>query len=285
MIKTYVTIGLVSLVVIAAVIYGFNSSGSPFDTRARNFDAKRVTDLTSIKYSIESYYSTNSKLPDNLSDLKVDTTYSSSKDPETGKSYEYKVTGAKAYKLCTTFSFASKANDPSMYYGTADFKHPKGYYCFDEKIVNDYSYSTIKTKVSTILDGRIDAVTSNATKQQTNLANFPYGFFSTDTTELGLIDFAAEPVTVNIIFKKPEKLQSISNTFTNCTAVNCYIWSAVGMTSTKQVDLVTNTNANESVVSTASITSVEEFTWIKITATRNAGDKYVHWKKIKLAYK
>lgn len=285
MIKHYVTIGVVSLIVIAAIIYGFNSSGSPFETRARNFDAKRISDISTAKFSIESYYSTNSKLPTNLTDLKLDTNYSSTKDPETNKAYYYEVTGTKTYKLCATFNFESKPNDPISSGYNQEFKHPKGYHCFDLTIPNVSAYSPIKVQANSILDERIDYLTTDATKKQTNLSNFPYGFFSDDMTEFGLIDFASEPVAVRIVFKKPVKIQSISNIFTNCPSTDCYNWSAIGMTSTTQIDLIPKTVAQSEVASTVSVSSAEEFTWIKITATRNAGDKYVHWKKITIVYK
>jgi hypothetical protein len=88
---------------LSMVIYGLVESGSPWDTRGRRFDDSRVSDLTSLKYAIQTYYSTHSALPSNLDALKADQPYSNSQwiDPETKQNYEYNVNGTTSFQLFT----------------------------------------------------------------------------------------------------------------------------------------------------------------------------------------
>jgi hypothetical protein len=127
---------------LSMVIYGLVESGSPWDTRGRRFDDSRVSDLTSLKYAIQTYYSTHSALPSNLDALKADQPYSNSQwiDPETKQNYEYNVNGTTSFQLCTTFSqkspdLNSRGKAVPAIYPTPGVDnlstHPKGHYCYD----------------------------------------------------------------------------------------------------------------------------------------------------------
>jgi hypothetical protein len=288
---TYITIGVISLFTLATVVYGFFIAGSPSEARGAQFDQDRVSDLQSLSYSVDNYYSLNKKLPKTLTDLSASKySYSSEnlKDPETGKSYEYKSTGTTSYQLCATFSTDSTNPDKRNPYGYENekFKHPKGHHCFDLKVTS--SVSTTKNsniKSTEIADERIDEVTTD--NDSANTGNFPYGFFSTNSSEWGMVIYSTTPVSITINFKEPEKIESISNTFSSCSSgTDCYIWSAKGVANGKTVDLVTDAAAGKSnTASKQTINSSEKFSSIILTAERTEGTKYIYWKKISLTYK
>lgn len=293
--STYLIIGIISLIVLGAIIFGFSSAGSPFETRARKFDDERIKDIRNLSSSIQGYYTKNSVLPKTLSELDNSSYYlspNSKKDPETGEEYEYSVTNSTNYDICATFATDSdKDKDPYSYY-SKEFNHPKGYHCFNLEIQNysrkSASTSTTSTqKTITFQDEKIESVISNASKLQSfTTVNFPFGFFSSNSDEWGLINYADKSVTVTIKFKAPVKISSLSNTFTNCSGANCYTWTAVGTTKNKKaVVLIKETVANNNIASKQKIDSTEEFDVIELTATRNSGDGYVHWKKITFEYK
>jgi len=133
MTKTYITIGIISLIAIGALVFGFSIVGSPTDVRAKEFDKTRLSNIYYLKTEIDSYYSTNKTLPTTLSYLSSSKySYASkyTKDPETKKELEYTKTSSTSYKLCATFGAPSnKANDTFSYYDF-DTTHPKGNYCF-----------------------------------------------------------------------------------------------------------------------------------------------------------
>ena len=62
------------------------------------------------------------------------------KDPQTGEEYIFELTGQTSYKVCANFSIASKdIKDTNKYYFDKKYEHPKGYYCFNESVVSQYS--------------------------------------------------------------------------------------------------------------------------------------------------
>lgn len=143
MIKYYLGIGVVTLMVVAAIIYGFTGSGSPASVRAAKFDALRLQNLNDLKYTVESYYRTNSELP-----LTLDQASQGGgiglKDPETGKSYEYIPGNGVNYQLCAVFSAsnlnsATKQRSVYDYYGgNSNSLHGKGRKCFDYTVTPNY---------------------------------------------------------------------------------------------------------------------------------------------------
>lgn len=138
---------------ISAVVYGMNEAGSPFDSRNRKFDAQRVSDISTLTYSIENYYSTNKKLPATLDDLSK-TNYANLqiKDPETSIAYEYKALTKESYQLCATFSTDNMTNagsnrpqvDPYSY-SDPKYQHPKGKHCFELNAVTRDLNQSVQT--------------------------------------------------------------------------------------------------------------------------------------------
>lgn len=107
---------IVSMVVVAALYV----SGSPWKARMQKLDDRRASDLQHISYAIDSFWQTNKRLPQDLNELAMQTSqpYSSYylptvKDPDTGKTYEYKISAEASsstvatYELCAIFSQGS----------------------------------------------------------------------------------------------------------------------------------------------------------------------------------
>ena len=128
--------GIVSAVVaIASIVGGIMIIDSPSVTRAKQNDQQRVTDLTSVAASLDSYYSLNQKLPENLSEPQ----FGSFVDPLSKKPYDYQKTSTTNYKLCATFELPASAEQNSPYaYPVTSAQgwnyHASGYQCFDSSI-------------------------------------------------------------------------------------------------------------------------------------------------------
>src|SRR3989344_2938474 len=105
MIKDFLLIGVISAIIVAAVVYGFTKVGSPTDARGVKFDQQRIQDISQISSAIQSYAYEKNKLPDKLADIK-DFLYAKKDmvDPETKKEYEYKKGTFPNYEICSTFS-------------------------------------------------------------------------------------------------------------------------------------------------------------------------------------
>jgi hypothetical protein len=100
------------IIVLAAVVGGFMTVGSPYKQRALRLDNQRINELQSIQWQVVSYWQQKEKLPATLTDLYDPISGAViPKDPETKKEYEYRTTGANSFELCATFS--AKIDDPS----------------------------------------------------------------------------------------------------------------------------------------------------------------------------
>lgn len=147
MFKTYIIVGILTVVMLAAIVYGIIESGSPLEARSKKFDSQRVTDISNLSIAIESYYSKNRKFPNSLGDVK-EFLYGAknSIDPETKIEYEY-LKESSSYKLCATFATDSTQSDEDNFNPSyinrfgEKFKHSKGHYCFDLKLP-DYGFNT-----------------------------------------------------------------------------------------------------------------------------------------------
>jgi len=131
-------------IVIAALVIGFITVGSPVSARARTLDAQRVSNLEYIQSQIVNVYWTGKgKLPDSLDQL-IDPVsgFVPPTDPETGKAYEYIRKGTLQFTLCATFTTISSGSmnpAPQTYpvgpYGQAGtWDHGVGRACFDRTI-------------------------------------------------------------------------------------------------------------------------------------------------------
>jgi branched-subunit amino acid transport protein len=126
-----------STVILAAIVVGIWSIGSPTTQRNIRFDQQRVNDLSSIQSALVGYYLDNNVLPKDLSILAQATTYyvSSLKDPETKDNYEYSVLYVNKYRLCANFASDNLGGDLStqqVYPTNLDlWTHGIGRTCFD----------------------------------------------------------------------------------------------------------------------------------------------------------
>lgn len=103
LIRTMVALGGI------AVIFGFYTVGLPQSERLRQFDQRRVDDLSNIQWQVVDYWQTKGRLPQNLDELKNDITgFIPPNDPETGLPYEYRTTGNLSFELCAEFKTSNK---------------------------------------------------------------------------------------------------------------------------------------------------------------------------------
>ncbi|MAG93006.1 MAG: hypothetical protein CMJ48_04585 [Planctomycetaceae bacterium] len=122
-----------SVVVVAAVVWGFVLVGSPATTRLQRFDQQRLDDLQTIVREIQSLChdpdikdKLKRPLPETLEELaslarheRIDAT-----DPETGESYVYTIKDSTTYELCATFAL-ERNSDAQVFWN-----HPSGKHCF-----------------------------------------------------------------------------------------------------------------------------------------------------------
>lgn len=107
--------GVVTLLVVAAVVVGLFMAGSPGAQRDRQFDAQRIGHLEQVTYAVDSYFEIHHTLPSTLVTLSEENpsygVESSMFDPLTELPYEYRVTGASTYELCATFALANELEE------------------------------------------------------------------------------------------------------------------------------------------------------------------------------
>lgn len=133
--------------VLLTILAGFLIMGTPAEARLYRFDSQKVSDLQNIQWQVVNYWQQKQELPGNLDQLADPISgVSIPKDPQTGEAYEYKVTGALNFRLCTSFNTDSAENKrqariaqpSSMYYGGEvegeNWQHGVGNTCFDRTI-------------------------------------------------------------------------------------------------------------------------------------------------------
>ncbi len=131
-------------VVGALIVAGFFIAGSPFTQRLVRLDNTRTGDLNNLQWQIIQYWQQKDKLPQALGELENDISgYRVPVDPETSKSYEYRVTGDQSFELCADFDLSSaaipnteKPQLPEAAKG-ANWDHDKGRTCFNRTIDPD----------------------------------------------------------------------------------------------------------------------------------------------------
>lgn len=190
--KTYITVSVLSVVMIVAVIYGLSITGSPFKRMAIKNDQTRISNFTSIGVFINNYFYKENKLPTNLSELAA-LGSKIKNDPETDKPYDYEIATDTSYKLCATFSASSsdaeKSSSDSYLYDGDGFTtyskktYSKGYSCITFEIPASY----IKKPAAKIYDVNYPtAVTPPpASKPSLTLSYDGDVFKWGDTTKLG----------------------------------------------------------------------------------------------------
>lgn len=130
------------IAVAIGIVAGLYVSGSPATQRRYSLDERRVSDLSQISYSIDSYSQSHTgSAPESLSELQLLSQYplSSIVDPETGAQYEYHRTSSTTYQLCANFSLASNPDHNDLVTPAMDidgkvitrWTHGAGRSCFD----------------------------------------------------------------------------------------------------------------------------------------------------------
>lgn len=129
-------------VVLASIIAGFFTAGSPLTARLYKFDEQRVNDLQMIQNEVVNYWINKNVLPKSLIDLKNDITgFVPPTDPETGQIYGYTAIDKMTFKLCADFNLVSAGNSlietpmPARAYPyQQNWDHGQGKVCFSRTI-------------------------------------------------------------------------------------------------------------------------------------------------------
>lgn len=91
------------------IAFGFYAAGSPQSERLRQFDERRIGDLSNIQFQIIDYWQTKGRLPANLDELRSDISgFVPPLDPQTGEPYEYRVDAGLSFELCADFKTSNK---------------------------------------------------------------------------------------------------------------------------------------------------------------------------------
>ena len=151
--------GAMSIVVLSALVIGFNHIQTPAQVREMKLDETQVMDLQNIQFRIEDYVRVNNALPATVEELYVGV--EAPVAPEDREAYSYKIT-EKGFELCATFSYPSQ--NPDMYAyptevspelaktmqikGGNNWDHKEGRYCF-ERVVTENSNNSVNTAVPT----------------------------------------------------------------------------------------------------------------------------------------
>ena len=140
-------------IVVASIIVGFITVGSPTKQRNIRFDNQRISDLQTIQSNVVSSWQQKGKLPAKLSDLN-DALYGISipNDPEDSSDYVYNIKGDKSFEVCAKFALKSEDTKGKGTYGTGysydtsypiytgdttNWKHESGLSCFTRTIDPD----------------------------------------------------------------------------------------------------------------------------------------------------
>ena len=104
-----VVIVIAVLLVLGALGGGFYLVGPPAEERIRRLDSRRQTDLQRLRLAADLYWTRNRRLPATLDELHKEAgTDIYSRDPETGRPYEYAVKGSDTYEVCAEFARESE---------------------------------------------------------------------------------------------------------------------------------------------------------------------------------
>lgn len=143
---------LIMVLVIVFIGYGVAVIGSPGKQRAFQFDRRRISDVQSISYAIDSYWKRNKKLPAHVDDFKNQGYYyiQSVIDPQTALPYEYRIVGDKSYELCTVFQTDSSKTasrfKTQVPFSDQSWSHAVGRTCF-KKEVQDFERGVDDAKI------------------------------------------------------------------------------------------------------------------------------------------
>ncbi|MHB9019456.1 MAG: DUF5671 domain-containing protein [Minisyncoccota bacterium] len=146
----------VSLFILASIIAGFFTAGSPTKARLYNFDERKVGDLQSIQYELMNTWQRKEALPNSLSDLNNSISgFKVPVDPQTAKAYEYTVKDKMVFELCADFNLPtnygivgrSVSTYPMGAYNE-NWNHEAGRQCF-ERTIDPALYPKINAEAQT----------------------------------------------------------------------------------------------------------------------------------------
>lgn len=128
-----------ALVVIAFLASWFFVE-SPQETRNRKIDGEIISDLYQIKAAVLDYYTLENEMPASLEVLaNSGSGYRISQEatihPVSKEKYEYQVVSDDQYKICAEFFTSNLEKDSNFYYAD-EYRHDKGYECFNQKVTN-----------------------------------------------------------------------------------------------------------------------------------------------------
>ena len=123
--------GIVTLVVMTAVITGVVILGSPAEERAKRLDRRRVNDLQGLQNAVDFYFVQRAALPLSVEELSKQPGVRIASDPVTGAAYRYRAIAVEQFELCATFE---RASVPRVITGVDLWAHPAGDHCFTRKV-------------------------------------------------------------------------------------------------------------------------------------------------------
>ncbi|MFA6536983.1 MAG: DUF5671 domain-containing protein [Patescibacteria group bacterium] len=99
---------IMSVVVLASIVWGFFIIGTPMQQRLRKMDDQRIADLQTIQMQIVDYWTRKQVLPEKLENLQDNISgFMLPKDPDTQESYEYVIVESLKFDLCVNFATSS----------------------------------------------------------------------------------------------------------------------------------------------------------------------------------
>jgi len=131
--RTHRAFGLVAtVVVVAAVAWGFWIVGSPETRRTERLDERRIQDLRAIVAEMQDLvWDDQERVMKRELFTELSAVAAAARwrrltlvDPETGAAYEYRILDAHRYELCATFDMA-RDDDHAVFWN-----HPAGRHCW-----------------------------------------------------------------------------------------------------------------------------------------------------------
>jgi hypothetical protein len=120
-----VLVGVIVVVVLAAIVTGLVILGPPGEERARRIDERRVDELQRIAAAARLFHMRHGRLPPALSSMAAEPGVSLELlDPVTREPYVYRMAGTERYEICAVFDRESSDERPDFW------SHGAGEHCF-----------------------------------------------------------------------------------------------------------------------------------------------------------
>ncbi len=151
--KMKIIVGIISVIILSAVVYGVIIIGSPSEQRAKMMDTTRVNDLSSIQNQIvNSQWQNKGEVPASLDALKDPiSNYAVPTDPETKADYEYTKLSKNSFELCATFKTEVSTTTLNSVTGK-----PASYpYSYDEVINQNWQHGIGRTCFTRTIDEKL----------------------------------------------------------------------------------------------------------------------------------